>query len=99
MVQLLFARLPQFKEDLRMTSLKKVNFKRICLNKRDNFNLLWKLTTKGSSYDSSKQKRKKTKQEPINQKYNIVATPPVVAVVRFIYQLQIEWNRLKSKTY
>jgi brefeldin A-resistance guanine nucleotide exchange factor 1 len=40
MVQLLFARLPQFKEDLRMTSLKKVIFKRIYLNKRDNFNLL-----------------------------------------------------------
>jgi hypothetical protein len=40
MVQLLFARLQQFKEDLRMNSLKKVTFKRIYLNKRDNFNLL-----------------------------------------------------------
>jgi hypothetical protein len=36
MVQLLFARLPQFKEDMNMTSLKKVTFKRIYLNKRDN---------------------------------------------------------------
>ncbi len=40
MVQLLYAHLPQLKEDLRITSLKKVNFKRIDLNKRDNFNLL-----------------------------------------------------------
>ena len=40
MVQLLFARLQQFKEDLRMNSLKKVTFIRIYLNKRDNFNLL-----------------------------------------------------------
>ncbi len=42
-----------------MTSLKKINFKRINLNKRDNLNLLRKLTMKGSSFESSKQ-------EPIN---------------------------------
>ena len=35
MVQLLFARLPQFKEDLRMTSLKKVIFKRIYFNSKE----------------------------------------------------------------
>ncbi len=74
MVQLLFARLPQFKEDLRMASLKKV--KNLKLFNHLNSYLKFQLTMKGSSYDSSKQKRKKVKPQTSNQVLNAAIKSP-----------------------